>query len=87
MKVGIRVFPDVFQIMASEVTIGDLGGLPLLTIRDVALQGWKLAVKRAWTCFRGAGLIVLSPFMLLTALLVKLDSPGPVSSHARTHGA
>ncbi|RME47012.1 MAG: hypothetical protein D6791_06865, partial [Chloroflexi bacterium] len=29
-KVGIRVFPDVFQIMASEVTIGDLGGLPLL---------------------------------------------------------
>ena len=45
-KVGIRVFPDVFQIMASEVGIGDLGGLPLLTIRDVALQGWKLTLKR-----------------------------------------
>jgi len=78
-KVGIRVFPDVFQIMASEVTIGDLGGLPLLTIRDVALQGWKLAVKRGMDIlFSGAGLIALSPFMLLTALLVKLDSPGPV---------
>ena len=46
-KVSIRVFPDVFQIMASEVTIGDLGGLPLLTIRDVALRGWKLTLKRA----------------------------------------
>ena len=45
-KVGIRVFPDVFQIMASEVGIGDLGGLPLLTMRDVALQGWKLTLKR-----------------------------------------
>lgn len=78
-KVGIRVFPDVFQIMASEVTIGDLGGLPLLTIRDVALQGWKLAVKRGMDILlSGLGLIFLSPFMLLTALLIKLDSPGPV---------
>jgi len=78
-KVGIRVFPDVFQIMASEVTIGDLGGLPLLTIRDVALQGWKLAVKRGMDIVLSAiGLVMLSPFMLLIALLIKLDSPGPV---------
>ncbi len=78
-KVGIRVFPDVFQFMASEVTIGDLGGLPLLTIRDVALQGWKLTVKRMMDVLLSAiGLVFLSPFMLLAALLVKLDSPGPV---------
>ncbi len=78
-KVGIRVFPDVFQIMASEVGIGDLGGLPLLTIRDVALRGWKLTLKRGMdVVFSGIALVLLSPFMLLTALLVKLDSPGPV---------
>ncbi|MFN8464221.1 MAG: undecaprenyl-phosphate glucose phosphotransferase [Caldilineaceae bacterium] len=78
-KVGIRVFPDVFQFMASEVTIGDLGGLPLLTIRDVALQGWKLTVKRIMDIILSAvGLVFLSPFMLLAALLIKLDSPGPV---------
>lgn len=45
-KVGIRVFPDVFQIMANEVSISDFGGLPLLTVRDVAFRGWKLALKR-----------------------------------------
>ncbi len=78
-KVGVRVFPDVFQIMASEVTIDDLGGLPLLTIRDVALQGWKLTLKRGLDVTGSAvGLILLSPFLLLAALLVKLDSPGPV---------
>jgi Undecaprenyl-phosphate glucose phosphotransferase len=78
-KVGIRVFPDVFQIMASEVGIGDLGGLPLLTIRDVALQGWKLTVKRGLdVVLSGIALVVMSPFLLLAALLVKLDSPGPV---------
>ncbi|MCX6044194.1 MAG: undecaprenyl-phosphate glucose phosphotransferase [Chloroflexi bacterium] len=78
-KVGIRVFPDVFQIMASEVGIGDLGGLPLLTIRDVALQGWKLTLKRGMDVLvSGIALVLTSPFLLLTALLIKLDSPGSV---------
>lgn len=78
-KVGIRVFPDVFQIMASEVGIGDLGGLPLLTVRDVALRGWRLTLKRGMDLvFSAIGLVFLSPFMLLTALLVKLESAGPV---------
>ncbi|RME58493.1 MAG: hypothetical protein D6790_11880, partial [Caldilineae bacterium] len=78
-KVGIRVFPDVFQIMASSVSVGDLGGLPLLTVRDVALQGWRLTLKRGMDIvLSAAALIILSPFMLLVALLIKLDSPGPV---------
>ncbi len=78
-KVGIRVFPDVFQIMANEVSISDFGGLPLLTVRDVALRGWKLALKRmvdiAGACL---ALLLASPIMMLTALLIKLESPGPV---------
>ena len=78
-KVGIRVFPDVFQIMANEVSISDFGGLPLLTVRDVALRGWKLALKRIVDIV-GASLALLfaSPVMMLTALLIKLESPGPV---------
>lgn len=78
-KVGIRVFPDVFQMLASEVNIGDLGGLPLLTIRDVALQGWMLALKRGMDVVVSViALILSSPIMLLTTILIKLDSPGPV---------
>ena len=78
-KVSIRVFPDVFQIMASEVTISDLGGLPLLTIRDVALRGWKLTLKRIVDiAFSGMFLLVAAPIMFLTALIIKLDSSGPV---------
>ena len=78
-KVSIRVFPDVFQIMASEVTISDLGGLPLLTIRDVALRGWKLTLKRLVDiAFSGIFLLVAAPVMFFTAVLIKLDSHGPV---------
>jgi exopolysaccharide biosynthesis polyprenyl glycosylphosphotransferase len=78
-RVGIKIFPDVFQIMATEVNIGHLNGLPLLTVRDVALHGWRFTLKRMVDIAGSAvGLVLLSPVMLLTALLIKLESPGPV---------
>ncbi len=78
-QVGIKIFPDLFQIIASELSIGDLGGLPLLSVRDVALRGWKLTLKRAVDLVGSAlALVFLSPFLMLVALAIKLESPGPV---------
>ena len=78
-QVGIKIFPDLFQIIATELSIGDLGGLPLLTVRDVALRGWKLTLKRGVDLLGSAfALIVFSPALMLMAVLIKLDSPGPV---------
>jgi len=78
-QVGIKIFPDLFQIIATELSIGDLGGLPLLTVRDVALRGWKLTLKRTVDLLGSAvGLVILSPILMLVALIIKLDSPGPV---------
>ncbi len=76
--VSVRVFPDLFQIMTTEVSIGDLNGLPLVSIRDVALRGWRLALKRVVdVVFSAAFLVAFAPVLLLLALLVKLDSRGP----------
>jgi Undecaprenyl-phosphate glucose phosphotransferase len=76
-RVNIRVFPDLFQIVASEVNIGDLNGLPLMTVRDIALQGWNLVIKRAMDLAISAmGMVILSPMMLLVAVLIKVTSPG-----------
>ncbi len=78
-QVGIKIFPDLFQIIATEISIGDLGGLPLLNVRDIALRGWRLTLKRGVDLMGSAlGLVVLSPFLMLIALAIKLDSPGPV---------
>jgi len=78
-QVGIKIFPDLFQIIATELSIGDLGGLPLLTVRDVALRGWKLTLKRVVDLLGSAvGLVILSPILMLVAVIIKLDSPGPV---------
>jgi exopolysaccharide biosynthesis polyprenyl glycosylphosphotransferase len=78
-RATVRIFPDLFQIVASEVNISDLDGLPMLAVRDVALRGWKLAVKRIVDLMGSAfGLVVISPFLVFIALLVKLESRGPV---------
>ncbi|RMG80773.1 MAG: undecaprenyl-phosphate glucose phosphotransferase, partial [Chloroflexi bacterium] len=77
--VDIKIYPDIFAYMAGDLNVDDLGGTPLLTVRDIALRGWKLSLKRAMDIFGAIfGLVFLSPLMLLTALLIKLESPGPV---------
>ena len=78
-SLSIKVFPDVFQIIATQVSIDDLGGLPLLSVRDVRQRGWRVTVKRLIdVTVSGLGLVFLSPLLLLTAILVKIGSPGPV---------
>jgi exopolysaccharide biosynthesis polyprenyl glycosylphosphotransferase len=78
-RVSIKVFPDFFQFVASEASIDDLGGLPLLAIRDFAMRGYLLIFKRLMDVLGAlVGLIIFSPLMLLTAIAIKLESPGPV---------
>jgi exopolysaccharide biosynthesis polyprenyl glycosylphosphotransferase len=76
-QVTIRVYPDLFQIMAGAVSISEMGGLPILTVRDIALTGWRRTSKRIVDVLGATvGLVILSPLMLLIAILVKLESPG-----------
>jgi exopolysaccharide biosynthesis polyprenyl glycosylphosphotransferase len=80
LPVSIKIYPDTFQIITNnEVSLGDLGGLPLMSIKSSPLdRGWNRFLKRALD-LSGAmgGLIVLSPLLVLVAILVKIDSRGP----------
>ncbi len=78
-RVTVRVYPDLFQIMAGAISISELGGLPVLTVRDIALKGWRRTAKRAVDVVGSvAGLVLLSPLMVFVAALVQLESRGPV---------
>ncbi|MCC6178594.1 MAG: undecaprenyl-phosphate glucose phosphotransferase [Chloroflexi bacterium] len=78
--VNVKLFPDILQIMSTEVTTSDLTGLPMVQVRDVALRGWNLTLKRAMDLsFSAVALIVLSPILMLLALGVRLwGGRGPV---------
>jgi exopolysaccharide biosynthesis polyprenyl glycosylphosphotransferase len=56
-----------------------VGGIPLIGLRESALTLGQRAFKRAFDVAASATLLLLlSPVMLAIALLIKLESPGPV---------
>jgi exopolysaccharide biosynthesis polyprenyl glycosylphosphotransferase len=78
-NVRVKIVPDLFQLSLSNVDVDDLNGIPLIGVKQVSIKGWNLALKRATdVLIAGLGLILISPLMLLIALLIKLESPGPV---------
>jgi exopolysaccharide biosynthesis polyprenyl glycosylphosphotransferase len=78
-RTSVKIYPDMFAYMAGGMSIDELGGMPLLTVRDMPMRGWKLSLKRALDIFGAmVGLVLLSPFFLLTAILIRLESPGPI---------
>ena len=77
-QVSVRIVPDLFQLSLSNVDIDDLNGIPLIGVKTVSIKGWKLALKRAMdVVIATLGLVLLSPLMLVIAILVRFDSPGP----------
>jgi exopolysaccharide biosynthesis polyprenyl glycosylphosphotransferase len=75
----VWLLPDLFQLMVSPVTEGGVGGLPLIALNQVRLRGLSRFAKRSLDVLIGfGGLVVLSLPMLLIALVIKLESRGPV---------
>src|SRR5450755_539701 len=76
--VRTRVAVDFFPHVNSEVYLERLGFTPLLTFSAAPHDEIRLLVKRATDiALAAAGMVVLLPFMLAVALLVRLTSPGP----------
>jgi Undecaprenyl-phosphate glucose phosphotransferase len=80
-SVEIKLYPDAFQLITNNgVSIGDVSGLPLLGVKNVALDNpLNRALKRGLDiAFSILVLTFCSPIMLLIAVLIRLDSRGPV---------
>ena len=76
--VRTRVAVDFFPHVNSTVSLDRFGGTPLLTFSAAPYDEIRLLVKRATDVgIAAAGLVVLSPFMALLVLLIRLTSPGP----------
>lgn len=74
-----KFVPNLFQTLTANTSFETLGTIPLIEIKRTALDGWGKIIKR-FIDFVVAffGLILLSPFFMLIAFIIKCDSPGPV---------
>ncbi len=70
---------DRLQLHKTKIDVQLISDYPLISLRITPLEGWGRVIKRVFDiCLSSIALILLSPFFLLTAILIKLDSRGPV---------
>ena len=76
--VRTRVAVDFFPHVNSTVSLERFGATPLLTFSAVPYDEIRLLLKRTVDVLLAvAGLVVLAPFMLVIAILIRLTSRGP----------
>ena len=80
-QLGVRVYvvPDLFALSFPSATLDGFGGIPVIDLGQPSIYGGRRLVKRTFDTLAVAlGLILLSPLLLIVAIAIKLDSPGPV---------
>ncbi len=85
--VEVRLSPGLFEILTTGATVQEVGSVPLISLNRLRITGVDALLKGILDYVGAAvGLILLSPFLLLIALLIKLDSPGPALYRRRVLG-
>jgi Undecaprenyl-phosphate glucose phosphotransferase len=79
ITVDVKVVPDVYQYATLFGGLEEFGGLPIVNLQSTGVLGINAIAKRAFDLALSALLLILlSPLMLVMAIIVKTSSPGPV---------
>ncbi|MBN2414633.1 sugar transferase [bacterium] len=77
--VGLKIIPDLYNVIIGQVKTNQLYGFPLIEILPQLMQPWEWTVKRiADILFSLFILVCFLPLWLVTAVAIKLDSRGPL---------
>ena len=77
--VMLHMVPSVLDLAFARTPVETLGGIPLISLRESALSDSQRLFKRIFDIVASLVLLLLfAPLMLIIALLIKIESPGPV---------
>jgi exopolysaccharide biosynthesis polyprenyl glycosylphosphotransferase len=77
--VKVSVLPRLLEVVGSSVEFDNVHGVTVMGVRRFDLTRSSAAVKRAFDLAGASlGLLAVAPFMIIAAILIKLDSRGPV---------
>ncbi len=89
-KAGVKsnIIPYYYKYVPTQPYMDDLDGLSVIDTRRVPLDNWfKSGLKRAFDiAFASVAILITSPVMLVSVLMIKLTSPGPVIFHQERVG-
>ncbi len=70
---------DFFETQSPRVDLYTIAGVPIVEVKRTALDGWGKILKRLFDILVAFFLlIILSPLFLILALMIKIDSAGPI---------
>lgn len=79
LPVRLYIVPDYFDLAFFDATIERLGAVPVIGLRDPAIDGLNRILKRVMDILTaGTGLILLAPLFLAVAAAIKLEDGGPI---------
>jgi len=79
LEAQIDIVPRLFEIVGRNVSVHAIEGVPLVSLPPIWLSPSSRLLKRTQDLVvASAALLLLAPVFLAIALLIKLDSPGPV---------
>lgn len=79
LPVQVRIVPDYFSLALYRASVEDFGGVPMINLRDPALNDVQRFVKRIFDlAIATVSVMLLLPLFGTIAWLIKLDSPGPI---------
>jgi len=85
--VSVYMVPDIFTYDLIQARISQVGGVPVIAILETPFLSLNAFNKRvADIVLSSLILLLMSPVMIVVALLVKLTSPGPVLFKQRRYG-
>ncbi|MBM4467532.1 MAG: sugar transferase [Chloroflexi bacterium] len=77
--VRVKVVPDFFDLAFPRAQVGIFAGIPMIGLREPAIGDFQRFVKRLFDLVATTALLLLLwPLLLVIAILIKLDSPGPI---------
>ncbi|MBV8471845.1 MAG: undecaprenyl-phosphate glucose phosphotransferase [Hyphomicrobiales bacterium] len=87
LPIDIRLAAHANRLRFRPRSYSYVGQVPVLDLFDKPIADWDVVIKLAFDKIVGAlALIALSPVLALTALAIKLDSPGPVFFRQKRYG-
>ena len=79
LGINFHFVPNLFDLKVQKITVSGVDGIPLISIKKPSIGPIYAFIKRLFDIFVSLfALIILSPFMLIVAFIIKRDSPGPV---------
>lgn len=77
--VMLHMVPSALDLSFARTPAESLGGIPLISLRESALTEPQLLLKRLFDVVGSVLLLLLcSPLLVLIAIAIKLESPGPI---------